>query len=60
MFWGGEVSGGHLSAECLSVSMMSTAGARLYSSERIVVSGRQTGSKGAEGEGEKKANSLRG
>lgn len=54
MFWGGEVSGGHLSAECLLVSMLSTEGAWLSSSGWIMVSGRKTGSKRAEGEGEEK------
>lgn len=54
MFWGGEVSAGHLSAECLLVSMLSTGDARLSSSSRIMASGRQTGSKGADGEGEEK------
>lgn len=52
MFWGGEVSGGHLSAECLLVSMLSTGGAGLSSSSRIMASGRQTGSKGTEGDEE--------
>lgn len=41
LFWGGEVSGGHLSAECVLVSMLSTGGARLSSSSRLMASGRQ-------------------
>lgn len=49
MFWGGEVSGGHLSAACLLVSMLSTAGARLSSSGRIMASGRQTREQGGRG-----------
>lgn len=54
MFWGGEVSGGHLSAQCLLVSMLSTGGAGLSSSSRIMASGNETGGKRAEGEGEER------
>lgn len=52
MFWGGEVSGGHLSAACLLVSMLSTR-VRDYPPQAGSwrLGGRQ-GSKGAEGEGE--------
>ena len=58
MFWGGEVSGGHLSAECLLVSMLCTGRTRLSSSGQIMASGRQTGSRKGRGrrrrrEGEK-------
>ena len=49
MFLGGEVSGGHLSAECLLVSMLSTWGVRLSSSGRIMASGRQTSERGVRG-----------
>lgn len=52
MFQGGEVSGGHLSAECLLVSMLSTGDVQVFSSGRIMAPVRQTGGKGAEGEGE--------